>query len=51
MEALEADHEFLLAGDVFTRDQIDGYMDLKWEEIYEFEHAPHPVEFKMYYSV
>ncbi len=50
MEALEADHEFLLAGDVFTRDQIDGYMDLKWEEIYEFEHAPHPVEFKMYYS-
>jgi glutamine synthetase len=51
MEALEADHEFLLAGDVFSRDQIDGYMDLKWEEIYEFEHAPHPVEFKMYYSV
>ncbi len=50
MEALEADHEFLLAGDVFTQDQIDGYMDLKWEEIYEFEHAPHPVEFKMYYS-
>ena len=51
MEALEADHEFLLAGDVFSRDQIEGYMDLKWEEIYEFEHAPHPVEFKMYYSV
>ncbi|MEQ8357749.1 MAG: type I glutamate--ammonia ligase [Kiloniellaceae bacterium] len=51
MEALEADHDFLLAGDVFSQDQIDSYMDLKWEEIYEFEHAPHPVEFKMYYSV
>ena len=51
MEALEADHDFLLAGEVFSQDQIDGYMDLKWEEIYEFEHAPHPVEFKMYYSV
>ncbi len=51
MEALEADHEFLLAGDVFGRDQLEAYMDLKWEEIYEFEHAPHPVEFKLYYSV
>jgi len=51
MQALEADHEFLLAGDVFTKSQIEGYMDLKWEEIYTFEHTPHPVEFKMYYSV
>jgi len=51
MEAIEADHEFLLAGDVFSRDQIDAYLDLKWEEIYQFEHAPHPVEYKMYYSV
>jgi glutamine synthetase len=51
LEALEADHDFLLAGDVFTLDQIDAYVDLKWEEIYAFEHAPHPIEFKMYYSV
>ena len=51
MEELEADMDFLLPGDVFTRDQIEGYMDLKWEEIYAFEHTPHPVEFAMYYSV
>jgi len=51
VQALEADHEFLLAGDVFTKDQIEGYMDLKWEEIYNFEHTPHPIEFQMYYSV
>jgi glutamine synthetase len=23
---------------------------LKFEEIHKFEHAPHPVEFEMYYS-
>jgi glutamine synthetase len=37
-------------GDVFTRDQLEGYMALKWEEVYAFEHTPHPVEYKMYYS-
>jgi glutamine synthetase len=50
-EALAADHEFLLAGDVFTKEQIEGYLALKWEEIETFEIAPHPVEFHMYYSV
>jgi glutamine synthetase len=50
MEALEADHEFLLAGDVFNKDQIEAYSELKWEEIYAFEQAPHPIEFQMYYS-
>jgi glutamine synthetase len=35
---------------VFTKDQIEGYMELKWEEIYAFEHTPHPVEYGMYYS-
>lgn len=50
LESLAADHQFLLAGDVFTRDQIDGYMALKWNEVYLFEHTPHPVEYQMYYS-
>jgi glutamine synthetase len=48
--ALEADHEFLLAGDVFGKDQIESYIELKWTEVYRFEHTPHPVEFEMYYS-
>jgi glutamine synthetase len=48
---LEADHDFLTAGDVFTTEQIEGYIELKWEELYRFEHTPHPVEFDMYYSV
>ncbi len=35
---------------MFPDDTIDGYMELKWEEVYKTEHAPHPVEFMMYYS-
>ena len=50
LESLEADHDFLLEGNVFTKDQLDGYLELKWEEVHAFEHTPHPVEYKMYYS-
>ncbi len=51
VENLKADHAFLTKGDVFTKDFLDAYIDLKWEEIYKFEHTPHPIEFEMYYSV
>jgi glutamine synthetase len=51
VENLRADHAFLTKGDVFTKDQIESYIELKWEEIYAFEHTPHPIEFQMYYSV
>ena len=50
LDALASDHDFLLQGDVFTKDQIDGYIALKMEEVELFEHTPHPVEFGMYYS-
>lgn len=50
VEALDADRDFLKAGGVMTDSQIDGYIDLKWEEIYNYEHTPHPIEFDMYYS-
>ncbi len=50
MDELETDHDFLLKGNVFTTGQIEGYMDLKWEEIYAYEHTPHPIEFKLYYA-
>ena len=50
IECLKADHDFLLAGDVFTKSQIEGYIELKEEEVQLFEHTPHPVEFEMYYS-
>jgi glutamine synthetase len=50
VEALEADRDFLKKGDVINDDQIDGYIELKEEEISRFEQTPHPVEFEMYYS-
>ncbi len=48
--ALRDDMDFLLKGDVFTKDQIEAYMDLKWEDVLRFETTPSPVEFDMYYS-
>jgi glutamine synthetase len=51
IEELHNDHAFLTKGDVFTTDFLESYMELKWEEVYNFEHTPHPVEFQMYYSV
>lgn len=50
LDSLRDDHAFLLDGDVFTKDMIDGYIELKMEEVEKFELAPHPVEFEMYYS-
>ncbi|MSO93331.1 MAG: type I glutamate--ammonia ligase [Rhodospirillales bacterium] len=47
---IEKDHDFLKKGEVFSDDAIDAYLALKWDEIHAFEHAPHPIEFKMYYS-
>ncbi len=51
LESLDADRDFLKKGDVFTDDQIDGYMELNWEEVLRLETTPHPVEWDMYYSV
>ena len=36
---------------MFNKDMIEGYIELKMEEVETFETAPHPVEFDMYYSV
>ncbi|MEH6476404.1 MAG: type I glutamate--ammonia ligase [Sneathiella sp.] len=51
LDALEADSDFLVKGDVFTKDMIEAYIAMKWEDVYRFEQAPHPVEFDMYFSV
>ncbi|MBT8442469.1 MAG: glutamate--ammonia ligase [Gammaproteobacteria bacterium] len=51
LEALDADREFLLAGDVFNNDLIDGYLQLKNEEVTALRMSTHPVEFEMYYSL
>jgi len=51
LDSLGADMDFLMQGDVFTKDMIEGYMELKWRDVFAFEQAPHPIEFQMYYSV
>ena len=50
LDELQADMDYLLAGDVFTKDQVQGYIDLKMAEVLKYDQTPHPVEFGMYYS-
>ncbi|MBS3735192.1 MAG: type I glutamate--ammonia ligase [Phycisphaerae bacterium] len=51
VDALEADHEFLLAGGVFTDDLIRSYVNWKREEeLQELALRPHPYEFHLYYD-
>ena len=52
LEALEADHDFLLKGDVFTKDVIDTWIEYKIEnEVNEVKLRPHPHEFFLYYDI
>lgn len=50
LKSLEMDHEFLLAGDVFTRDMLNSYIGLLEEDVLRYRAVTHPVEFDMYYS-
>jgi glutamine synthetase len=51
IEALQADHSFLLRGDVFNADFIANWIDLKQKEYDALRLRPHPYEFSMYYDV
>ena len=51
LEALDKDRKFLTVGGVFTDDMIDGYIDLKMEEVTRLRMTTHPIEFDMYYSL
>ncbi|MFC3849820.1 type I glutamate--ammonia ligase [Corynebacterium hansenii] len=51
LESLRNDHDFLLAGDVFTEDLIQTYIDYKYaNEIEPVRLRPTPQEFEMYYD-
>ena len=50
IDSLAKDHDFLTKGGVFTKDQIESYLDLKQEEQDRYRMTPHPVEYDMYYS-
>lgn len=51
LDALEADHEFLLKGDVFTKDVIETWIEYKRQnEVSVVRLRPHPMEFHLYYD-
>jgi len=51
LESLKKDQDFLTVSDVFSKEFIESYIELKYEEVYKYEHTPHPIEYAMYYSV
>jgi glutamine synthetase len=52
LNALEKDHQFLLEGDVFTKDVIDVWIEYKREkEIDAVRLRPHPYEFYLYFDI
>jgi len=51
LDALEADHDFLLKGDVFTPDLLEAYISYKREnEVDPTRLRPHPYEFTLYFD-
>jgi len=51
LDALAADHAFLLEGGVFTQDLIDTYISWKRQnEVGPIRLRPHPYEFHLYYD-
>jgi glutamine synthetase len=52
LDALEADNDFLKAGDVFTDDLIDTWITYKRDnEVDALRLRPHPWEFHLYYDI
>jgi glutamine synthetase len=51
IDALEADHKFLLQGDVFTQDVIDVWIDYKRAEMDGVRLRPHPWEYHLYFDM
>jgi glutamine synthetase len=51
LDALAADHDFLLTEEVFSQDLIDRWIDFKMEEeYYQVRNRPHPYEMKLYFD-
>ncbi|NKI19979.1 type I glutamate--ammonia ligase [Paenibacillus dendritiformis] len=50
LDALMADHEFLLEGGVFTREFIDNYVSIKRKEAQSVAIRIHPQEYSLYFD-
>jgi glutamine synthetase len=50
LNALESDHDYLLAGGVFTEDLLENWVAIKRKEVDQMRVRPTPYEFEMYYD-
>ena len=51
LEALQEDHEYLLAGEVFNSELIDSWVEEKYKEAVAVRNRPHPFEMNLYYNL
>jgi glutamine synthetase len=51
VDALAADHEFLLKGNVFSKDLLETLMEMRIKDYDNLRLRPHPIEMHMYYDV
>lgn len=51
LDALEQDHEFLLAGNVFPQRLLEVWIANKRKEAAQMNSRPHPLEFELYYDL
>ena len=50
LNSLKSDHKYLTEGGVFSKDFIDNWINIKYEEDQQLRQRPHPHEFVMYYD-
>lgn len=52
LEELKCDHDFLLRGDVFSRELVESWIEYKTiRELIPIQEHPHPYEFALYFDV
>ncbi|MDF1545829.1 MAG: type I glutamate--ammonia ligase [bacterium] len=51
LNALESDHDYLLAGGVFTEDLLENWIKIKRNEVSNIRVRPTPYEFELYYDI
>jgi glutamine synthetase len=51
LDALESDHDFLLAGDVFPKRLIDIWIKKRRQDAQKYSSMPHPIEYEMYFDL
>ena len=51
LDALDADHEFLLRGGVFSEDLVQQWLKVKWDDVKSMSSMPNPNEYSLYFNL